>query len=73
MNDLIQFPLSDTLKPAQAMAEAVKVTWEDVITLGVTADGAFEVINSEMTAERALWLIEWAKRWALGLDEEELS
>jgi hypothetical protein len=31
------------------------------------------VINSEMTAERALWLIEWAKRWALGLDEEELE
>jgi hypothetical protein len=70
---VVDFPLSDTLKPEQATAEIAKVEWEDVIGLGVTADGAFEVINSEMTAERALWLIEWAKRWALGLDEEELE
>ena len=34
-------------------------------------EGEFEVINSEMTAERALWLIEWAKRWAMGLEVEE--
>jgi hypothetical protein len=70
---VVDFPLSDTLKPTQATAEIAKVEWEDVIGLGVTADGAFEVINSEMTAERALWLIEWAKRWALGLVEEELD
>jgi hypothetical protein len=67
---VVDFPLSETLRPEQATAEIAKVEWEDVIALGVTTDGAFEVINSEMTAERALWLIEWAKRWALGLDDE---
>jgi hypothetical protein len=67
---VIDFPLSATLVPDQATAEIAKVDWLEVIGLGVTRDGEFEVINSEMSAERALWLIEWARRWALGLDEE---
>ncbi|WP_119461828.1 hypothetical protein [Rhodospirillaceae bacterium SYSU D60014] len=71
MTRVIAFPTSETLRPQQAVAEIGKVAWEQVIGLGVTADGDFEVINSEMTAERALWLIEWAKRWAMGLEEEE--
>jgi len=29
------------------------------------------VVNSDMTAERALWLVKWAERWAMGLDEVE--
>lgn len=68
---VVDFPLSETLKPAQATAEIGKVEWQEVIGLGVTRDGEFEVINSEMTSERALWLIEWARRWALGLEDEE--
>ncbi len=68
---VIDFPLSETLKPEQATAEIAKVAWQEVIGLGVTSDGEFEVVNSEMTAERALWLIEWARRWALGLEDEE--
>ncbi len=67
---VIDFPLSETLLPDQATAEIAKVDWRDVIGLGVTGAGEFEVINSAMSAERALWLIEWARRWALGLDEE---
>ena len=67
---VIDFPLSETLHPDQATAEIAKVDWQEVIGLGVTREGEFEVINSEMSAERALWLIEWARRWALGLDEE---
>ena len=53
------------------MGELAKLEWQEVIGLGITAAGDFEVINSEMTAERALWLIEWAKRWAMGLEDEE--
>lgn len=68
---MIAFPPSETLRPKQAVAEIGKVEWEQVIALGVTAEGNFEVINSEMTAERALWLLEWAKRWAMGLEENE--
>jgi hypothetical protein len=68
---VIAFPPSETLRPKQAVAEIGKVEWEQVIALGVTAEGNFEVINSEMTAERALWLLEWAKRWAMGLEENE--
>jgi hypothetical protein len=67
---VIDFPLSETLLPDQATAEISKVAWQEVIGLGVTETGEFEVINSEMSAERALWLIEWARRWALGLDED---
>lgn len=71
MARVIAFPPSETLRPKQAVAEIGKVEWEQVIALGVTAEGNFEVINSEMTAERALWLLEWAKRWAMGLEENE--
>ena len=42
-----------------------------VLVVGFTDDGDFEVVNSDMTAERALWLLEWGKRWALGVDEDE--
>jgi hypothetical protein len=68
---IIDLPPSETLRPAQAIGEIAKLEWEEVIGIGITAAGEFEVINSEMTAERALWLIEWAKRWAMGLEIEE--
>ena len=71
MTTVVQFPPSETLRPEQAIGEAGKLRWQEYIGLGVTEGGDFEVINSEMTAERALWLLEWARRWALGLDEEE--
>src|SRR5262245_14440315 len=68
---IIDLPPSETLRPAQAIGEIAKLDWQEVIGIGITAEGEFEVINSEMTAERALWLIEWAKRWAMGLEIEE--
>lgn len=71
MAQLVDFPPSDTLRPEQAVGEVAKVKWEQFIGLGVTEDGDFEVVNSEMSAERALWLLEWGRRWALGLDETE--
>ncbi|HEX2581246.1 MAG TPA: hypothetical protein VHL08_04650 [Dongiaceae bacterium] len=68
--DIVDFPVTDSLKPEQALAIAAKQQWQQFIGLGFTADGEMEIINSEMTAERALWLLSWAKRWAMGLDEE---
>src|SRR5262249_56676271 len=68
---VIDLPPSETLRPDQAVGELAKLEWQEVIGIGITAEGEFEVINSEMTAERALWLIEWAKRWAMGLEVEE--
>ena len=41
-------------------------SWRDFVVVGITGAGEFQVVCSEMTAERALWLIEWAKRWAMG-------
>ena len=68
---VIDLPPAETLRPDQAIGELGKLAWEEVIGIGVTAEGDFEVINSAMTAERALWLIEWAKRWAMGLEIDE--
>ena len=68
---VIDLPPSDSLRPAQAIGELAKLDWQELIGIGITSAGEFEVINSEMTAERALWLIEWAKRWAMGLETEE--
>ena len=68
---VIDLPPSVTLRPDQAIGELGKLAWDEVIGIGITTEGEFEVINSAMTAERALWLIEWAKRWALGLEIDE--
>ena len=68
---VIDLPRAETLRPDQAIGEMTKLAWQEVIGMGVTASGDFEVINSAMTAERALWLIEWAKRWAMGLESDE--
>jgi hypothetical protein len=71
MAAIVDFPPAETLRPDQAIGELGKLAWDEVIGIGVTAAGEFEVINSAMTAERALWLIEWARRWAMGLEIDE--
>lgn len=71
MAQVVDFPPAETLRPEQVIGEIGKTKWEQLIGLGVTAEGDFEVVNSEMTAERALWLLEWGRRWALGLDDED--
>jgi hypothetical protein len=71
MAPVIDLPPAETLRPDQAIGELGKLAWDEVIGIGVTVEGDFEVINSAMTAERALWLIEWAKRWAMGLEIDE--
>jgi hypothetical protein len=68
---IVDLPPAETLRPDQAIGEMTKLAWDEVIGIGVTTEGEFEVINSAMTAERALWLIEWAKRWAMGLEIDE--
>jgi hypothetical protein len=62
------------LRPERAESELAKLQWQELIGIGIiTAAGQIEGINSEMTAERALRLIEWAKRWAMGLEVEALG
>ena len=68
---VIDFPIAETLRPEQAIGEAAKISWRQVLVVGFAEAGELEVVNSDMTAERALWLLEWARRWALGIDEDE--
>ena len=70
---LIQFPLSPTMRPEQAIGTCSETRWTHFLGIGLTEAGEFEVVNSDMTAERALWLIKWAERWALGLDDVEVE
>ncbi len=51
---MIDFPIAETLRPEQAIGEAAKVRWTQVLVVGFTEAGDFEVVNSDMTAERAL-------------------
>jgi len=43
---VIDLPPSETLRPDQAVGELAKLQWEEVIGIGITAEGEFEVINS---------------------------
>lgn len=63
------FPISDRLRPEQVVGELGKRRFECLIGIGIDEDGDFVVVASDMTAERALWLVEWARQWALGLDD----
>ncbi|MEX2295839.1 MAG: hypothetical protein WD715_00370 [Dongiaceae bacterium] len=67
---VVDFPISDSLRPEQVAGAVAKRRWESLIGVGITEDGDFEAICSDMTAERALWIVEWARQWALGLDED---
>lgn len=68
---VVDFPISDNLRPEQVVGALAKRDWESLIGVGITVHGDLEVLNSDMTAERALWIVEWARQWALGLDEDE--
>lgn len=68
---VVDFPPRPTLRPEQAVGMCRKTRWSQFLGIGITEEGEFEVVNSDMTAERALWLVKWAERWAMGLDEAE--
>jgi hypothetical protein len=71
--EIVDFPPSPTLRPDQAVGTCMKTRWTQFLGIGITEAGDFEVVNSDMTAERALWLVKWAERWAMGLDEMEVE
>ena len=71
MAEIVDFPPRPTLRPEQAVGTCQKTRWQQFLGIGITEEGEFEVVNSDMTAERALWLVKWAERWAMGLDEVE--
>jgi len=66
---VLNFPTSDRLRPEQVVGELGKSEWESLIGIGIGTDGDLQVLASDMTAERALWIVEWARQWALGLDD----
>jgi len=67
MGEVVALPAKDSMTPCEAIGQMTGAGWRQVIGIGVTVDGSLEIINSNMSAERALWLTEWARRWALGL------
>jgi hypothetical protein len=67
MGEVVALPVSESMTTGEAIGQMSGAGWRQVIGIGVTADGSLEIINSNMSAERALWLTEWARRWALGL------
>jgi len=72
MGEIVALPVVDGMTAGEAAGQIVGAGWRQVIGIGVTVDGNLEIINSNMNAERALWLTEWARRWALGLIDGEI-
>lgn len=72
MGEIVALPASGSMTAGEAAGQIAGAGWRQVIGIGVTADGSLEIINSNMSAERALWLTEWARRWALGLIGDEI-
>lgn len=58
------------MTPKEALSYALKEDWEDVIIIGYHKDRDGLVSrSSNMSRQEALWIIEFAKRQAMGLDE----
>lgn len=72
MGEIVALPTADGMTAGEAAGQIAGAGWRQVIGIGVTAEGSLEIINSTMSAERALWLTEWARRWALGLIGDEI-
>ncbi len=72
MGEIVALPAMDNMTAGDAVGQIAGAGWRQVIGIGVTAEGSLEIINSNMSAERALWLTEWARRWALGLIGDEI-
>jgi len=72
MGEIVALPAADGMTAGEASGQIAGAGWRQVIGIGVTAEGSLEIINSNMSAERALWLTEWARRWALGLIDDEI-
>lgn len=72
MGEIVALPAADGMTAGEASGQIADASWRQVIGIGVTAEGSLEIINSNMSAERALWLTEWARRWALGLIGDEI-
>lgn len=71
MGEIVALPAAASMSAGEAAGQIAGSGWRQVIGIGVTAEGSLEIINSSMSAERALWLTEWARRWALGLIGDE--
>ena len=59
--NVIGFPVSNTLTPAQAIASAGQMDLEQVLVLGYDRGGFFTLRSSRMNHAEALWLLEQAR------------
>jgi hypothetical protein len=68
---VIHLPALETFHSDLAVGELGKLARDEVIGIGVTVDGDFEVISSAMTAERALWVHRMGQALGDGLEIDE--
>lgn len=65
--DILKFPPATTFTPEQALVSAGQARLEQVVVVGITEEGDLVTRSSRMTRAEALWLLETAKRWTLGV------
>ena len=49
---VVDFPISDRLRPEQVVGEIGKLDWESLVGVGITTEGDFEVINRATSHRR---------------------
>ncbi len=63
---IANFPVkSRRLSVEQALEEAKKLGFAQVLIVGTTASGQSGIVCSTMSNERGLWLAESARNWAM--------
>lgn len=69
MNNILNFPASDTMTPEQALISALEFAkndnLKDVLIVGYDGDGCLLVRSSRMDRKDALWLSEQLRCYAL--------
>ena len=62
-DNVTELPLSDFLRPEQALAEALKDVdkMESVMIIGITKDERHFAIHSQVARDRALYILEHEK------------
>lgn len=67
--NIIAMPATTTFTPDLALKSALDLDLSDVLVIGYDADGVLSVRSSRMSRADAIFLLEQAKKWALGGQE----
>jgi hypothetical protein len=62
-----ELPPSDSWTPAQALAAAAKIEWDEVVVVGFTREGEPMIRKSRIRPEQLLWLAEELRIAAIGI------